>query len=101
MPTFTPPIDHQGYGDDILFSRYRTQVGQTVIKKNGVFVTEPYPWLGDLNPGVYTGSASSGSQFASTALVEGVDYFLGGHGPYVISPDIAAQLTAAGYTVGP
>lgn len=84
MPTFTPPTQQQGARTgDRLFDRYTVPVGQSVVKVNGTFTTTPYPWLGDLD-----------------GLSEGTDYFLGGHGPYIISNDLAAELNAAGYTTG-
>lgn len=81
MPVFEPPTVKQGVPGDRLFSRYGTQVGQSVVKKNGVFALDPYPWLGDL-----------------TGLVDGVDYFLGGH-IYDVPESLAAELEAAGFTV--
>jgi len=82
LPTFTPPTVKQGIPGDRLFSRYGMQVGQSVVRKNGVFTLDPYPWLGDL-----------------TGLVDGTDYFLGGH-EYTVTTEIANELTAAGFTVG-
>jgi hypothetical protein len=83
MPTFEPPTVKQGVPGDVLFSRFGSRVGQSVVKKGGVFVLDPFPWLGDL-----------------TGLVDGRDYFLGGH-LYVIDASTAAALTAAGFTVTP
>lgn len=81
MPTFTPPTQRQGVRrGDPLFDRYTVPVGLSVVKVNGTFTTQPYPWLGDLE-----------------GLTEGVDYFLGGHGPYVISNEIATELEVAGF----
>ena len=82
MPTFSPPTTKQSVPGDRLFSRYGVQVGQSVVKKNGTYVLDPYPWLGDL-----------------TGLVDGTDYFLGGH-TYVISQSVADALTTDGFTVG-
>ena len=80
MPTFSPPTVLQGSSDHF-FGRYSIPVGQTVVKVNGVYTTTPYPWLGTLAP-----------------LVDGVDYFLGGH-EYTVTNDIAAALERDGYTV--
>lgn len=82
MPTFEPPTLKQRQPGDRLFSRYGVQVGQSVVKKNGTFVTDPFPWLGDLQ-----------------GLTEGVDYFLGGH-MYVVSSEVATALQADGFTTG-
>ncbi|HKN44293.1 MAG TPA: hypothetical protein VJW23_10235 [Propionibacteriaceae bacterium] len=81
MPTFEPPTVMQSVPGDRLFSRYGVPVGQSVVKKNGVFVLDPFPWLGDL-----------------TGLVAGTDYFLGGH-IYEVTTEVASALTAAGFTV--
>ena len=81
MPTFEPPTVRQGIPGDRLFSRYGTQVGQSVVKKGGTFTLDPYPWLGDL-----------------TGLVDGTDYFLGGH-IYEVTEVVAAQLEVDGFTV--
>ena len=82
MPTFTPPTVEEGVAGDRLFSRYTIPVGKSVVKVNGVYVTQPYPWLGDI-----------------ASLTEGVDYFLGGR-TYVISSAVATALNADGYTTG-
>lgn len=82
MPLFTTPTQSEGVAGDPLFSRYRIPVGMTVMRVNGVFTTSPYPWLGDI-----------------AELVEGQDYFLGGRS-YVVSDETAAELSAAGYTIG-
>lgn len=81
MPLFTPPTttDHS---DDWFFGRYAVTVGQSVVKVNGVFTLMPYPWLGEI-----------------ADLTEGTEWFQGGR-TYVISPDVAAELTAAGFTTG-
>ena len=81
MPTFTPPTRLEASSDPF-FGRYRIPVGESVVRVNGTFTTQPYPWLGDLD-----------------GLAEGEDYFLGGH-EYVVSDEIAVELSAAGYTVG-
>lgn len=81
MPTFEPPTIQQSMPGDVLFSRYGTRVGQSVVRKGGVFVLDPYPWLGDLN-----------------GLVDGTDYFLGGH-IYSVTTEIGNELVAAGFTV--
>jgi hypothetical protein len=79
MPTFEPPTVEEG-STDPFFGRFPTTVGQTVIKVDGTYTTRPYPWLGELD-----------------GLVEGVDYFLGGH-VYTVSQTIADALAADGYT---
>lgn len=81
MPTFTPPTIKQAVSGDRLFSRYGTQVGQSVVKTDGTYRLTPFPWLGDL-----------------VDLTEGVDYFLGGR-TYDITNAIAAGLEADGFTV--
>lgn len=91
MPTFTPPVISIKQGDDILLGRYKAYWGQSVVKKNGHYVTQPYPWLGDLRP--YTGHNDA----YGTELVEGVDWFQGGR-TYIVSPTIAAALSADGFT---
>ena len=80
MPLFTPPTRLEASSDPF-FGRYRIPVGESVVRVNGTFTTQPYPWLGDLD-----------------GLAEGEDYFLGGH-EYVVSDEIAAELSAAGYIV--
>lgn len=82
MPSFTPPTQQQGVRTgDRLFDRYTVPVGLSVVRSGGSFATTPYPWLGDLD-----------------GLEEGTDYFLGGR-TYVVTDAVAAELTAAGYTV--
>ena len=81
MPLFTPPTTTES-SDDILFGRYKVRVGESVVKVNGTFTLMPYPWLGDL-----------------AGLTEGTDWFQGGR-TYVISPEVASELTAAGFTTG-
>ena len=81
MPTFEPPTILQGSSDHF-FGRYSIPVGQSVVKVNGHYTTMPYPWIGDL-----------------AGLVDGTDYFLGGH-IYVISQSVADALTTDGFTVG-
>lgn len=84
MPTFTPPTQQQGVQrGDRLFDRYTVPVGLSVVKRDGVFTTTPYPWLGEI-----------------ADLTEGTDFFLGGR-TYVVSDAVAGELTAAGYTVVP
>lgn len=80
MPTFTPPTVNEGSSDHF-FGRYSIPVGQSVVKVGGVFRTTPYPWLGDI-----------------AHLTEGTEWFQGGR-TYVISPEVAAELTADGYEV--
>ena len=79
MPTFTPPTVNEASSDPF-FGRYSIPVGQSVVKKNGHYTLEPYPWLGDL-----------------AGLELGTDYFLGGR-TYVVSDAIASALAADGFT---
>lgn len=81
MPLFTPPTTTES-SDDVLFGRYKVTVGQSVLKVNGVYTTVPYPWLGEI-----------------ADLAEGSEWFQGGR-TYVVSDDIASELTAAGYQIG-
>ena len=80
MPSFTPPTIKQSVGGDRLFSRYGTQVGQSVVKFGDTYRLTPFPWLGDI-----------------ADLTEGVDYFLGGR-TYVVTDAIATALEADGFT---
>lgn len=77
---FIPPTAREAILGDPLFSRYGVSVGVTIIKKGGVFVEQPYPWLGEL-----------------AGLTDGVDYFLGGR-VYEVTDAVAADLAASGYT---
>lgn len=79
MPTFTPPTVNEGSSDPF-FGRYSIPVGQSVVKKNGHYALEPYPWLGDL-----------------VGLTDGIDYFLGGR-TYTIDAATASALNADGFT---
>lgn len=79
MPTFEPPTINQG-SDDYFFGRYSIPVGQSVLKRAGHYVTVQTPWLGELD-----------------GLVDGTDYFLGGH-IYTVTPEVASALNADGYT---
>lgn len=79
MPTFTPPTRNERSSDPF-FGRYSIPVGQSVVKKNGHYVLESYPWLGDLD-----------------GLELGVDYFLGGR-TYAVDSTVAAALNADGFT---
>ena len=81
MPAFTPPTIKQAVSGDRLFSRYGTQVGQSVVKTDGTYRLTPFPWIGDL-----------------ADLTEGVDYFLGGR-TYVVTDAVGSALTADGFTV--
>ena len=81
MPLFTPPTTTES-SDDHFFGRYKVSVGESVVKVNGTFTLTPYPWLGDI-----------------AGLTEGIDWFQGGR-TYVISPEVADELTAAGFTTG-
>ena len=66
---------------DFFFGRYSIPVGMSVVLREGVYTTVPYPSLMELD-----------------GLEDGTDYFLGGH-EYVVSDEVAAALTAAGYEV--
>lgn len=80
MPTFTPPTVKQPmHATHPLLSRYRIDVGQSVVKKDGAYRLMPFPWAGEL-----------------VGLTEGSDYFMGGR-TYVITDDIASALTADGF----
>ena len=81
MPSFTPPTVLQSSSDPF-WGRYSIPVGQSVVRVIDTFTLMPYPWIGDLE-----------------GLTEGTDYFLGGR-TYVVSTDIADDLTADGFTVG-
>ena len=81
MPAFTPPTVEQPVDPNHrLLCRYSIQVGQSVVKFDGVYTLTPYPWIGDLE-----------------GKTEGVDYFLGGR-TYQVSDDIADALEADGFT---
>lgn len=80
MPTFTPPTVRQA-SNDPFFGRYSIPVGQSVVLRDGHYVTVPYPWLGEL-----------------AELTDGVTYFLGGR-TYDISEAVAAALENDGFEV--
>ena len=80
MPTFEPPTQLQGC-DDIFWGRYSIPVGQSVVMRDGHYRTTPTPWIGELD-----------------GLVDGVDYFLGGH-IYEVSDEVADRLEGDGFTV--
>lgn len=81
MPTFTPPTTRQPVDSGHrLLSRYHLNVGQSVVKRNGVYQQVMFPWAGELN-----------------GLTEGTDYFLGGR-TYVVTSAVATALNAAGFT---
>jgi hypothetical protein len=77
---FVTPTATENIKGDPLFGRYHLPVGVTVIKRDGVYVDSPYPWIGELQ-----------------GLTEGVDYFLGGR-TYRVTDEVAAALAADGYT---
>jgi len=64
------------------WGRFTIEVGQSVVRVGGLLVLHPYPLNSELLP-----------------LTEGVDYFLGGR-TYTVSDETAAELVAAGFTVG-
>jgi hypothetical protein len=78
MTTFTPPITYES-STDRFFGRYKVPVGISVLWNGSTFISQPYPWLGDL-----------------TNLTEGVTWFQGGR-TYTVSDATADALTAAGY----
>lgn len=80
MPTFTPPTVDQPLGTGPLLGRFNLKVGQSVVRKDGVFTLMPYPWIGELQ----------------AAGDEGTDWFLGGR-TYTITDAIAAELDLAGF----
>lgn len=79
MPQFTPPVVTER-SNDFFFGRFQVQVGQSVIKQNGVYTTVPIPWMGEL-----------------VGLTEGTDYFMGGR-TYSVTTAVADALEADGYT---
>lgn len=83
MPLFTPPVHQESVSGDRLFARFTMPTGASVVRVGGVFRTQPYPWIGDLD-----------------GLTEGVDWFQGGR-TYEIDDALAAELSAAGFTVDP
>ena len=80
--TITSTTVKQPVGTGPLLSRYSIDVGQSVVKYNGVFTVMPFPWKGHLD-----------------GLKEGVDYFMGGR-TYTITSAVATALAADGFTVG-
>lgn len=85
MPTFTPPTVQEGSPGvrDPLVARLHLDRGVSVVKVNGHYVTQRFPWAGDLE-----------------GLTPGVDYFIGGY-TYTISSAVASALNADGFTTGP
>lgn len=80
---FEPPTQDQAMPDDVLWSRFDTPVGISVVKQGGHFVNVPTP---------------THDEFAA-AGVEGVDWFRGGY-RYDVTDDAAwAQLAEDGYVV--
>lgn len=80
MPLFTPPTVKQG-SNDHFFGRYSIDVGQSVLLRDGVYVTTPYPALMEI-----------------ADLVEGEEWFQGGR-TYTVSQAVADALAADGYAV--
>lgn len=77
MPTFAGPTVEEAQPDSgPLLERYAIARGVTVVLRSGTWTTERFPSL--------------------DGLVEGTDYFLGGH-TYSITSGMAATLTAAGF----
>lgn len=81
-PFLTPfayeSVEHHFWG------RYKIRVGVTLIKRNGHYEEVQYPWLGELD-----------------GLVDGRDYFLGGHQYYDLPQEVIDDLIADGYDAGP
>ena len=78
MPTFTPPTTTES-SSDLFFGRYRVPVGISVIWDGTTFISQPYPWLGDL-----------------VDLVEGETWFQGGR-TYQVDDITAGKLQNAGF----
>lgn len=82
MPTFEPPTHEEGIRSPERILRYfRLTTANSVVKVNGVFT-----------------SVRSPSAELLAGLTYGVDYFRGGY-VYVVTPEVAAELSAAGFPV--
>lgn len=80
MPSFTPPTTFE-YSGDPFWGRFKVEVGLSVVKKAGHYLTTPYPWLGEI-----------------ATLSEGRDWFQGGR-TYEITDAVADALRDDGFTV--
>jgi len=79
MVHFVPPTQDEGFANRGTWSRYAFPVGKSIVRVNGVLTLHPYPLSSDLDD-----------------LVQGVDYFIGGH-EYEVTTEVAAELAAAGF----
>lgn len=86
MSSFTPPTVSWAWPTGSrLLDRLQLPRGISVVTNGqGGWTNEPYPWLGNIEN-----------------LIEGTDYFLGGHFYQNLAPTVATSLTNAGYTLGP
>lgn len=94
MPTFIGPTQAFQYPTgNRLLDRMKPLRGVTVYSLDGgtTWKQALWPYKGDLQQGE---DAAGG---VSTSMVEGVDYFLGGH-TYTISAATAAKLILGGYS---
>lgn len=82
MPKFSPPTIKLPVGKGPLLGRYTFDKGVSVVLVEGQYVSIPYVEDDTIRP-----------------LVDGVDYFLGGHGPYEVTDEVALALQASGYAV--
>lgn len=83
IPTFTGPVTKWAWPTgNRLFDRIKIDRGSAVVKVNGHYQEQEVPYLGDIE-----------------GLVDGVDYFLGGH-TYTIDQATADALTADGFGPG-
>lgn len=81
MPTFRPPSTREKWTDQKPFAYFTADMGSSVVKRGGVWTT-----VRNLDAEEIFG------------LVEGADYFQGGH-IYTVTTALADELVAAGYTV--
>lgn len=75
---FTPPTRAQAT-DDHFWGRFGSREGMSIVRINGVLTTTTAPLFEE-----------------TEGLVEGVDYFIGGH-VYVVTGDVEQELLDAGY----
>lgn len=101
MPTFECPTQYQAIGTDRLWSRVGAPVGQTVVKVDGQWTLRPYPAQAELQKTRHSYESADGAWTTDESgadLVEGQDFFFGGY-VYVVSDELAAELTTAGFEV--
>ena len=84
MPTFSTPTYELSVGRIARSFRFKLTYADSVVRVNGVLVQVKTPSHRQLK----------------AAGAEGVDYFIGGH-VYNITDAVAAELTAANFTVIP